>query len=150
MLYSKIAVCVHTIQTGNYACVWRTQKENSCFHILLLVFTLSSDGLFEKLEFSKWKCQVEDLKESVACFWFSTLVETARQCLHSRRGGRGGALCIHRNMKWECRSSLLASFFGGFLFFQDSLTFVGFLAHLASSTCYPILGKKKPEKEAGI
>lgn len=49
-------------------------------------------GLFETLEFSGWKCQMEDLKESMACFWFSTLADTARQCLHSRGEG-GEVLC---------------------------------------------------------
>lgn len=51
-------------------------------------------GLFEKLEFSGWKCCVEDLKESMACFLFSALAEAARQCLHGRKGG---ALCIYRS-----------------------------------------------------
>lgn len=46
------------------------------------------------------------------------------------------------------RSPLL--FFGWSLFLQDSLVFVGFPAHLASSTCYRILEEKNDEKEAGI
>lgn len=59
-------------------------------------------GLFEKLEFSGWKCWVEDLKESMACFLFSTLAETARQCLHSRRGGeRRCSVHLQKLMKWE-------------------------------------------------
>lgn len=37
------------------------------------------------------------------------------------------------------RSPLLASFFGWSLFLQDSLVFVRFPAHLASSTCCHIL-----------
>lgn len=59
-------------------------------------------GLSEKLEFSGWKCWVEDLKESMACFLFSTLAEAARQCLHSRRGGeRRCSVHLQKLMKWE-------------------------------------------------
>lgn len=67
------------------------------FLSLLLVFVL-----LEKLEFSVWECCVEDLKESMACFLFSTLAEAARQCLHSQRGGeRRFSVHLQRLMKWE-------------------------------------------------
>lgn len=56
---------------GIHACIFY------CYLLPLLLMV----GLFEKLEFSRQKCQVEDLKESMACSWFSTLVRDCQTVL---------------------------------------------------------------------